>query len=448
MKRYKFLTVWAILSVVLFACDDDDDVNPGNPVIADIESAASAHFGDSISFSAHVADDQVPLSTLKAYLYYGEEVVQEVVIRTKTAGTYTGKIFAPFYANIPNGTATLRFALQNINMTISNVDKDIALSRPDFPYLTLETQDGEEYRMERTSLYNYAVTAVFPQELKAFIHAPKVGENGSPITFGWLSGKIQEDAESWIPFSSEEDGEYTVHFNTQTYAAGPFITLTFAGEEMVMTDTDMYMVDVNLKQNEEIEVTGIPRREEWWIDPDFFKETEDGNFIFQPADGKYRVWADFKLKYFKVEALDGDNLATLKDNGTGALWLLGDGAGKPSISNAPGWGGNEGLLIPSIGDKKFRISFVAGETISISEINFKFFFQKGWGGEFTNATLTTNSDIVFIGDGSGEDGDPLKRDPGNLGLVDGKPLTAGKTYVFTIDLSAGNNNGVLIVEEK
>lgn len=32
---------------------------------------------------------------------------------------YTGKIYVPYLANIPNGTATLKFILQNINFTIT-----------------------------------------------------------------------------------------------------------------------------------------------------------------------------------------------------------------------------------------------------------------------------------------------------------------------------------------
>lgn len=74
-----------------------------------------------------------------------------------------------------------------------------------------------------------------------------------------------------------------------------------------------------------------------------------------------------------------------------------------------------------------------------AEINFKFFHQKDWGGEFGSQTLTTVSDIVFVGDGTNG------RDNGNMGLVAGSELEAGAAYIFTIDLSAGVDNGVLTV---
>jgi hypothetical protein len=92
---------------------------------------------------------------------------------------------------------------------------------------------------------------------------------------------------------------------------------------------------------------------------------------------------------------------------------------------------------------KYRATFIGGQQIDTQSINFKFFHQKGWGGEFSNTTLTTASDIIFIGSG-GDSG----RDPGNLGLVNGTTLESGATYIFTLDASAGINSAVLTVEKK
>jgi len=49
---------------------------------------------------------------------------------------------------------------------------------------------------------------------------------------------------------------------------------------------------------------------------------------------------------------------------------------------------------------------------------------------------------VFVGDGANG------RDNGNLGIIVGETLEAGATYLFTVDLSAGNDNGVLTVEKR
>ncbi len=106
---------------------------------------ADALFGDSLPFTIKASDVDVPLSTLKAQLFYGEEQVSETVIRTKTSGNdYTGKIFVPYYANIPNGKATLKYILQNIHFTTTEMTKKSSLWHDrNFPYLTLVDEEGK-----------------------------------------------------------------------------------------------------------------------------------------------------------------------------------------------------------------------------------------------------------------------------------------------------------------
>jgi hypothetical protein len=95
-----------------------------------------------------------------------------------------------------------------------------------------------------------------------------------------------------------------------------------------------------------------------------------------------------------------------------------------------------------MGGKKYQVTVVAGQSINTDNINFKFFHEKGWNGEFRNTDLTTTSDVVLVGNGTNG------RDPGNLGLVAGKKLDAGATYVFVVDLSEGNNKAKLTVTKK
>ncbi|SFE06301.1 DUF5125 domain-containing protein [Thermophagus xiamenensis] len=439
----KIIFFFSLLLPVFFfvACDDDEEVT-GQPQLVLNSEISQANFGDSISFSATVSDaDNVPLSTLKAQLYFGDEMVQETVIRTKTEGDYSGKIFVPFLKDVPNGTATLKFILQNIRFAIEEQSMGVDLSRPDYPYLILVTDDGNEYQMDRSELYQYTVTANFPQKVNGYIKTPVLNEQGNVITFGWEDGDIIQGSNSPITFSNYAAGEYAISFNTLTYEAAPFITLEFAGEEMAMIDANNYKVEMELEQNQSIEVTGIPDIEQWWIDPDFFVANEDGSYTFLPVSGKYRVIANFELSYFIVEAMSGDETATLQDDGSGALWIIGTDIGKPSLENEVGWNTDRALCMAQITPKKYQVTVVAGQSINPSSINFKFFHQKGWGGEYKNDNLTTSSDIVFVGDGSNG------RDPGNLGLVDGVTLTEGAVYVFEVDITAGKENAVLTVKK-
>src|SRR5690606_14584288 len=133
---------------------------------------------------------------------------------------------------------------------------------------------------------------------------------------------------------------------------------------------------------------------------------EGDKYYFAPMSGDYRITANFSLKYFMVEKLLGGDLATLQPDGTGAVWIIGDGIGKPSIaSNTVGWNPDKALCMAPIGDKKYQITVVAGTTVKADDINFKFFHQKNWGGEFKDE-VTTASDLIFVGDGDNG------RDPG------------------------------------
>lgn len=96
------------------------------------------------------------------------------------------------------------------------------------------------------------MTGEFAQKVKGYIKAPKVGANGNEINFGWSNGAITQGTSSEITFSSLSAGEYSISFNTLTYAAAPFVKLLLNGSEMEMVDDDHYSIDLNLKQGDNI----------------------------------------------------------------------------------------------------------------------------------------------------------------------------------------------------
>lgn len=101
------------------------------------------------------------------------------------------------------------------------------MSRPDFPYVTLVDEMGEEYLMKRQSLYNYSVTGRFPQDMKAYFKTPKVGENGNELTFGWDNENQLSEGKNVDPitFSGTEAEPYEVTFNVLTYAVSPLVNV-------------------------------------------------------------------------------------------------------------------------------------------------------------------------------------------------------------------------------
>ena len=443
MKNIKKLIIALTLCSSFVACKDDYKypLGGGKPTLDAVNIASDAFFGDSVAFNVDVADEGKELSTLKVQLYFSDDKVAETIIRTKEYGTYRGKIFVPFLKDIPDATARVKFVLENVGLVKIEEIKDIKLSRPPFPFLNLITEK-ETIKLLKVGKNQYAATQSFPQKVKGYIQAPAYGEEGNVINFGWANDAIVQDTKENIPFSYLSAGDYTIEFNSLTYQASPFQSYKINGSEMKMLDDTHYVADIQISKDEQIVFTDIADLDKWWIDSDFIRKDGD-KLYFNGQTGKYRFTADFKFQYFVVEAMNGENLATLNINdGSGALWIIGDGIGKPSLSNQVGWDTGKALCMVPIGNKQYQITVVAGESIATNDINFKFFHQKGWGGEFKSEQLTTNSNLIFVGDGANG------RDSGNLGLVTGKTLKTGVTYVLIVDLSKGVDQAELKVSEK
>lgn len=441
MKKIYFIA--AMSGLLLTTACNDDERTPGNPVIDVKTEIVDAYFGDSLAFTVNASDVDVPLSTLKAQLYFGEEMVSEKVIRTKTSGEdYTGKIFVPFYKDIPDGKATLKYILQNIHFTITEQTVEVNCTRPQFDHLVLVTEDGTELNMPRVGENQYAVTAEFPQKLNAYIKAPAYGANGNEITFGYSTdGEITQGITTNIPFSGANAGTYTVSFNTLTYAGAPFVAMQMNGEELTMIDENHLKIETALEQGQAITFEGVSDYEEWWIDPDFFAEGDGGALTFVPVSGNYRITADLEKKYFKVEVLDAALAdATLQNDGTGALYIVGgtrgvenggtgaESIGKPSHVGAPSWDGSNGAICMSpVEPKIYQMTVVAGEQITADGVNFKFYGGKGWSNEYKADRISTDSELVVVNDGDS--------DNGNVWLKEGVTLEEGATYVITVDMS-------------
>ena len=442
MKKSIYI-ILALAGVLTMNSCSDDEFLSGNPDMEFITGKMSALYGDSLPFTIKASDVDIPLSTLKAKLFYGEEQVSETVIRTKTSGEdYTGKVFIPYYPNVIDGRATLKFVLQNIHFTTTEMEREVVLSRPDFPYVTLVDEMGEEYLMKKQSLYNYSVTGSFPQDLKAYIKTPKVGENGNELTFGWDNDNLLSEGKNVNPitFSGTAAEPYEVTFNALTYEVTPLVNVLFDGEKMTAQDANTYLIQKSFTQGQSIVVSGIDMSG-WWMNPDYFTKESNGTLTFLPMDGKYRVVANMKQKYFGVTRMDGDNDASLSDSGHGAIWLMGWGVGSPSLDFQFGWNDGNNYCVPEISSKKYQFTGVAGpehnsvygQRFRFDYISGKFFFQNGYGNEFSQLTLANDGTASLI----------QLTDSKNIELASGASLEEGATYVLTVDLTAGNDKGVL-----
>lgn len=436
MKFIKYMASAFVAASLLAACNNDDMLL-GNPVMEVTGNLGSAAFGDTLRFDVKASDAEVPLSTIHAEIYFGSEKVSEQVIRTKVSGeTYPVAVYIPYLANIPDGEALLHLTLQNINFTITELNYNVAISHEDYPSLTLVTDEGQEYVMTREAQYTYAVTDNFPQQVRGKIYTP-ANEYGDQVVFGYENGEIKVNGNGDIPFSYAAAGGYTITFDTYTFEGSPFLSPTINGENMMSLDDDNLYVDLNLARGETLEFDGFPEFENWWLNPDFIQAAEYGNYSFTAYDGNYRFIANLKQKYFQVVKLVGGEPATLNNDGTGAVWILGDGIGYPTVSNQPSWNPGKGICMAPTGERTYQVTVVGGINIDVNAINFKFFGQDGWGTELGGNMIKCESNLIGVG--LGDDG----HDSGNLYLKDKVELEANGIYVITLDLTGGIDNAIL-----
>jgi hypothetical protein len=423
-----------LAAVAVMACQPKEpaflttDKGPQQTVNCD----ATALMGSDFRFTVDL-QDPIALSTLKVQLKFDDTVVADTTIRTKTNGTYAGRLLVPFYKDIPDGVATAVFTSQNIQFGVTTEEKDVHVTRPEFEYLLLKPVAGGEYRMEKTGEFTYAVSGDFDASVDAFIETAPFDAAGRKFSFGYGATGVDLGGTTPIPFSNGVAGNYEISFNTRTWEAAPFVKLTVNGTEAVMIDKQNYAAVVNLRKGEAIVIEGYaPGFDDFTLDPDWF--TED--FKFNAVDGLYKVTIQMGNKFFLVEKMvSADTYASLT-NGN-AVWLIGDGYGKPGIFSAS-WNTGLGLCLAEVEPNIHQITFVGGTSLKTgTNLNVKLFHQKGWGGEFGGGSYASVvSDLAYAGESDG-----------NIHLLEGQSIEMGGIYRFTLDLTGGVSAAVLKVEK-
>lgn len=430
MKRTIGIACFLAAVTLLAACGDEDGfvISEKGPDMTVKSCDNSAYMGSDVAFSVDL-QDVVPLSTLKAQLFFDETMVREVTIRTKEYGTYDGKINVPLLKGIPDGTATLKFISQNIQFGLTEQTLTVDLKRPDFTSLTLRIGD-REYPMSRKEGYRYEYTGSLPADASAKVVTPAVNDRGEVITLGWDGSAVQVDGSYDIPYSMPNPGTYTIGIDLMELSADPFGTI-----KLNITENSATLV-TNLVQGAKLDLSSIPGVGLWDLDYDFFDVAADNTVTFKAVNGLYRLAADYSKRFIKVEAMkDGDHTDTFDPaTGEGSLWIIGAGMGKPTVG--PSWNTDDGAwCMAKTAPGIFSITFVAGASIAPTGYSIKAFGQKGWGVELGGGAYSKNNspELVKI-TGSG-----------NIEPADEVSLQTGKAYRFTIDITGGS--AVLSVEQ-
>ena len=456
-KKLHFLLMLAAI-LLFFSCRSDEiDI----PQVSSYNIVESAYMADSVPFSVTVSAEY-PMNKVQILFYFDDVKVAENIIPVNKSGTYGGKLYVPYVKNVSNSTAELRMVAVNKNFDFSTKSAAINVLRPLFPYLMLKTAYGD-FRMEPVDgePFNYAVSYEFPtQELNGIIEAPAYGENGNSFYFGGTTIKANALETDSIPFLTDEPvgTEYTVSFNTGTYEALPFVKPSFDGVEFPEYADGIAVVEKNLVQNQAIRIRGFLDIADWWIDPTFLDDNEDGTYKFRAMDGKYRVTADRNLNFFRIEPMNNDALADFDPSTkTGGVWVNGgigsmpgsapaERLGIPSMSANPcSWNPEKNFAMAPMGDGIYQVKLIADMTLFRSNVSGS---NVGIGFYQNSRSLSSAFSLKLVQTLYGSPGVPESsggsaRFEYNAGTSDSngpiivsgsnRTLGAGRTYVFTLD---------------
>lgn len=190
--------------------------------------------------------------------------------------------------------------------------------------------------------------------------------------------------------------------------------------------------------------------EDYYVNPSFFYKSPEGKYGFKAVSGNYLIEAKNNgYKYLQVRSCDASgNLAWLQDDGTGAVYMIGNGIGLPSIAeNQVGWEPANGISMAQTSPKHYELTGVVGKEFG-QTIDFQFYGDNTWnhklcGSEGQESHISSSSDLISIGLGKNVDG----HDDGSLYYKDGA-LQTGDTLTITLDCSNGKGNVVLTTDLK
>lgn len=220
---------------------------------------------------------------------------------------------------------------------------------------------------------------------------------------------------------------------TATQTAAPATAITINGTAF---QGSTYYGTLTQGSSYVFEYGGSPLPQNFRYDPDFFSK-QNGKVTFKAATGSYRLIADMPGRFITVQAMESETATATYDtsSGQGAVWAIGDtGLGKPNYTQyGTNWDPTNALCLAQISPKVYQLTLVAGKQLRADNqyVNFKFYHQAGWGGEFSPSgdcriNMADNDVLQLTNDG-------------NVQLKSGKSLTAGRKYVFTLDCSNPTN---------
>ncbi|MDE5642904.1 MAG: DUF5125 domain-containing protein [Muribaculaceae bacterium] len=435
MKK-QLLTLAAGMALIAAACSEETGLT--KPAIVSLDFPASVCYGDSVDFAVKVADDTA-LQNVTVSVINGSDILSIAKVTESSGdGIYRGRIAVPAVKDLPDSRLTvMALALDNTSYhTETTCLTDC--SHRSYPYITfMADEGGRQFRFDLDGENSYSYSGDLPGQLSGYFVSPE------PSAESFASGERRlywgaEGASASVPASfsliasdDETVRNVTVSYNTLSYTAQvPVLPSTFRLEN------DRASVTKTIRKGQPVYFEGLPQ--DCWIDVDFFEKSGD-HWLFRAEDGIYKVTREDEYGYIRVERMNGNEYAGFDENGNQlAIWCIGNAEyGKPDKNNRVDWNTDKGLCMAKTGDHTYELTVKLYYGLSI-----KFYWQKGWGGEFGgNDYARVDSDWFGVNDS----GNFEQSVDGNI--VATKYTDDDKYYRITLDVSNGVHAVVLTCTE-
>lgn len=438
---YKTSILFLLITFLIYSCKDNDDVSSSTPVIGEASfSPASFNYGDSVTLTVNVSDQNIKLSTLEAKITIGNELIDSISIRTKgNLLQVSKKIFIPFKANSVDG-GELKAILQLININ-GDVSKTVTVNggiaknpvTTDNLYMFLKYYQNDKFVSDTVTL----------SKKEKFLYASpkrnytngfyvKVANNKDleKATYVWEKNESLLDiGDGSGDFLYYSDALFlsvdTLYFNASTfqisYGGVNLANITDMNITLHQVDTTLAVSDTVLVQGKKITFHGVDNTIlKKNINQDYFEYISDNVYKFKGLTGFYTI----KLKTNAV--VQYMELAPKGKSYPEALCICGEGIGAPNGYVATSWWGwdeNQYFYCMKTGIKQFQFTCYLRPNSTAEPSNFKVFASNGWSDVSDYSSASEISDNLTVADDR------------NIHLKEGEQ---GGIYVFIFDFSNSN----------
>ena len=414
MKRIFQVLFLALIAIGYTACQPDSfrEVYPeGNPVVeAAVLSENVINYGeDSITFAVTVSEKETPLSTLSIKVIVGLNVIANEEVRTPDylyTDTFTYAV--PFGPNMPEGEPVkVYLTATNIEGTTTNyILSECTGHRPVIETLYVmppkpSTKDrGKQMKLEDDQFVLYDLGYPKTYECLLAVVGTKFGRvDWNYPVFGMLNGKISlitkeqfdsGEASTILLTNDEIETIDTIQFNPLTFdlyfsgkVAQPVSKLDVNADLAEVAGKTYRYAKIFFDPAMEVTLSGVANMATAYnLD---YMEVVNGNVVkFLGEKGMYEVYYLPAEDYIVVEPLKDAIYPNV-------MWMTGVGFGLPVAAPKVqgGWGfDNLGQYIAcrTVAPKVYQFTAymkngVNADFATYGSLNFKFFHQKGWGGE-------------------------------------------------------------------